>query len=240
MDRSAGNARPLGGPWPLVAALAAALFTALAVLLATRGWAPFPFERAAVDWSVAHRPYPARSAAVALTRLGSGPVPYLLALTAGAVTFRAAAVPRGRRRAALQLTAPVLWLIAGQLVRLGVMHACARPRPPQTDWATDASGFSFPSGHSFTSALSAGLLALAVARAHPAAAREATAGAVLFTVAIGLSRVYLGVHWPLDVLGGWLLALWWLAVGAVVLRPLQRAAPPVAAPPMAAPEPGGR
>ncbi|MEV7775046.1 phosphatase PAP2 family protein [Kitasatospora sp. NPDC086791] len=237
MDRSPGNARPLGGPWPLVATLAALLFTAPAVLLAGRGWAPFPFERAANDWSVAHRPYPARSAAVAVTWLGGAVVPYLLALAAGAVTLRAAPAPRPPRRAALQLAAPVLWLIAGQLVRQGVMYACGRPRPPQPNWATDASGFSFPSGHSFTSALSAGLLALAVARAHPAAARKAVAGAAVFTVAVGLSRIYLGVHWPLDVLGGWLLAAWWLAVGAVVLRPLQRTGPPADARRPGPPEP---
>ncbi|MFI8454783.1 phosphatase PAP2 family protein [Kitasatospora sp. NPDC085464] len=213
--------------WLLVAGVAAALFTALAVLLATRAWAPFPFERAAADWAADHRPAVARSSAVALTRLGSAVVPYLLALAAGAVSVRATPAPRPVRRTALQLAAPVLWLIAGQLLRLGVMHACGRPRPPQAEWATDASGFSFPSGHSFTSAVSSGLLALAVARAHPAAARAAAGWAAVFTLVVGLSRIYLGVHWPLDVLGSWLLAAGWLAIGAVVLHPLQ----PTAAPP---------
>ncbi|GHF85481.1 hypothetical protein GCM10018790_73780 [Kitasatospora xanthocidica] len=218
MNHSPGRARRLGGPLPLVALVAltaALLFTGLAVLLATRGWAPFPFERSADDWAATHRPEGARSAAVALTWLGSGPVPYLLAFAAGAVTLRAAPAPRDPRRGVLLLLAPVLWLVAGQLLRLGVMHACGRPRPPATTWATDASGFAFPSGHSFTAALAAGLLALAVARAHPSAAPAAIAEAALFALAIGLSRVYLGVHWPLDVLGGWLLATAWLTVGAL-------------------------
>ncbi|MER7580690.1 phosphatase PAP2 family protein [Kitasatospora sp. NPDC097691] len=235
MNRSPRTARPprpaepearAGRRWLLVAAVAGVLFTALAVLLATRAWAPFPFERAAVDWAADHRPAAARSVAVALTRLGSAVVPYLLALAAGAVNLRATPAPRSARRAAVQLAAPVLWLIAGQFLRLGVMHACGRPRPPQTEWATEASGFSFPSGHSFTAAVSSGLLALAVARAHPAAAGAAVAWAAVFTAAVGLSRIYLGVHWPLDVLGGWLLAAGWLALGAVVLRPLQPTAPP--------------
>ncbi|MFD5465929.1 phosphatase PAP2 family protein [Kitasatospora sp. NPDC127059] len=209
------NARPTAPRrrWPVAAAVGLLLFAALAALLADHGWAPYGFERDANDWSAAHRPPAARAAAVVVTSLGSAVVPYLLALTAGAVAVRALPVPRPSRLAVPLFLAPVLWLIAGQLVRLGLMHVFARPRPPRPSWATDASGFSFPSGHSFTAAACAGLLALAVARARPTAARGAAAGAALFAVAVGLSRIYLGVHWPLDVLGGWLLAAGWLALG---------------------------
>ncbi|MFE3501791.1 phosphatase PAP2 family protein [Kitasatospora sp. NPDC059160] len=203
--------------WAAAAAAALLLFAALAALLAEHGWAPYGFERDAADWSTAHRPSAARTAAAAVTSLGTGAVPYLLALAAGAVTVRALPAPRPTRRAVLLLLAPLLWLLAGQLLRYGLMAACARPRPPHADWATAASGFSFPSGHSFTSALCAGLLALAVTRAHPAATRAAVAGALLFAAAVGLSRIYLGVHWPLDVLGGWLLAAGWLALGTAAL-----------------------
>ncbi|WP_188303589.1 phosphatase PAP2 family protein [Streptomyces sp. CBMA123] len=202
--------------WPAVAAVALLLFAALAALLAHHGWAPYGFERDANDWSAAHRPPAARAVAVVVTSLGNAVVPYLLALAAGAVAVRALPVPRPSRRAVLLFFAPVLWLIAGQLVRLGLMQVFARPRPPRMNWATDASGFSFPSGHSFTSAVCAGLLALAIARARPGAARAAVVGAVVFAVAVGLSRIYLGVHWPLDVLGGWLLAVGWLALGTAV------------------------
>ncbi|MFE5586554.1 phosphatase PAP2 family protein [Kitasatospora sp. NPDC056531] len=197
------------------------LFTALAALLAGQDWAPFGFERSANDWSAAHRPGAARAVAVVITDLGSGVVPYLLALAAGAVTVRAVPAPRPPRRTVTVLLAPVLWLVAGQLVRLGLMYAFDRPRPPRANWAADASGYSFPSGHSFTSAVCAGLLAMAVVRAHPAA-RAAAAGAAVFAGLVGLSRIYLGVHWPLDVLGGWLLGCAWLAVGAAVLPPVRR------------------
>ncbi|MEV7211919.1 phosphatase PAP2 family protein [Kitasatospora cineracea] len=197
-------------------------FALLAMVVAVHGWAPFGFEAAAVRWGVAHRPGWARSVAMAVTSLGTDVFPYLLALAAGAVAVRSgrAAGAAGARRAAAVLLAPLVWLVwlvAGQLLRQGLMRAFARPRPPVADWAFDASGFSFPSGHAFTSALSAGLLALAVARARPSAARAATAVAALFTFVIGLTRVYLGVHWPLDVLGGWLLAAAWLALGAWLL-----------------------
>ncbi|MEV7603087.1 phosphatase PAP2 family protein [Kitasatospora sp. NPDC089797] len=233
------NARPPVHPAarprrrPVAAAVALLLFAALAALLADRGWAPYGFERAADDWSAAHRPAAARTAAVVVTSLGSAVVPYLLTLAAGALAVRALPAPRPRRRATLLLLAPLLWLALGQLVRLGLMQVFARPRPPRAGWATAASGFSFPSGHSFTAAVCAGLLGLAVARARPAAAGAALAGAVGFAVAVGLSRVYLAVHWPLDVLGGWLLAAGWLALGAAVL-------PRPGLPDGAAPAPGGR
>ncbi|WP_395298193.1 phosphatase PAP2 family protein [Kitasatospora hibisci] len=208
-----------GREWLVVLGTAWLLFAALAVLLATRTWVPFPFERAAVRWSAADRPAAARSAVVALTAFGTGVVPFLMALAAGVVLVRATPASRPPRRTVLLLVAPLFWLLAGELVRRSLMEAFGRPRPPRLDWATTAGGFSFPSGHAFTSAVSAGLLAMAVARARPTAARAAAAGAALFAVAIGLSRVYLGVHWPLDVLGSWLLAAGWLAIGGAALRP---------------------
>ncbi|GAA2822739.1 phosphatase PAP2 family protein [Kitasatospora sp. CM 4170] len=215
-----------GREWLVVLGTAWLLFAVLAVLLATRSWAPFPFERAAVGWSAADRPAAARSAVVALTALGTGVVPYLMAMTAGVVLVRATPGPRPLRRTVLLLVAPLCWLLAGEYLRRSLMQAFDRPRPPRTDWATTAAGFSFPSGHTFTSAVSAGLLAMAVARTRPTAARAAAAGAALFAVAIGLSRVYLGVHWPLDVLGSWLLAAGWLAIAAAALRLLHRSPPP--------------
>ncbi|BFV55704.1 hypothetical protein KCMC57_up08080 [Kitasatospora sp. CMC57] len=204
--------------WKVVLAAAWASFAGLAGLLAAHGWAPFAFERAAIDWCVTHRPPAARDLALAVTSLGTGPAPYLLALAAGLVAARATTTTRSWRSSAWVLLAPVLWLVSGQLVRQGLMHAFARPRPPEANWAFTASGFAFPSGHAFTSAVCAGLLALAVARAHRHAARAAALGAMTFAGVIGLTRVYLGVHWPLDVLGGWLLAAGWLAAGSVVLR----------------------
>ncbi|MFJ3788395.1 phosphatase PAP2 family protein [Kitasatospora sp. NPDC090091] len=214
-----------GRVWLVVLGTAWLLFAALAVLLAARAWAPFPFERAAVERSAAGRPAAARSAVVALTALGTGVVPYLMTLTAGVVLVRAAPAPRPPRRTVLLLVAPSVWLLAGEILRRSLMQAFDRPRPPRQDWATTAAGFSFPSGHTFTAAVSAGLLAMAVARARPAAARATAAGAALFAVAIGLSRVYLGVHWPLDVLGAWLLAAGWLAIGGAALNLLHRSPP---------------
>ncbi|MCP2311774.1 phosphatase PAP2 family protein [Kitasatospora paracochleata] len=222
----AGRMIGTGRRWVAVAVTAWALFAVLAALIAANGWAPFGFEQAAVDWCAAHRPPAARAVAVAVTSLGTGVFPYLLAAAAGALALRALPAPRPRRRAAALLLAPLVWLIAGQLVRQGLMHAFGRPRPPLADRAVAASGFAFPSGHAFTATVCAGLLVLAIVRVRPSATRAAVAGAAGFAVVIGLSRVYLGVHWPLDVLGGWLLAAGWLAAATrVVPRPDTAAAP---------------
>ncbi|WP_198545971.1 phosphatase PAP2 family protein [Actinacidiphila yeochonensis] len=91
-------------------------------------------------------------------------------------------------------------------------------RPPAADWAAHAAGYAFPSGHTSSSAVAAGLLAWGLLRAlPPAAGRAGAALCVLAAVAVGCTRVYLGVHWPSDVIGGWLFAGCWLAL---VLPPL--------------------
>jgi undecaprenyl-diphosphatase len=123
---------------------------------------------------------------------------------------------RGRLPAA---AAALGFLAAGQAVRYGVLHVIARPRPPVADWAAPASGYAFPSGHTTTSALAAGLLAWALLRTlRPTRARVAVVLLTCWALAVGASRVYLGVHWATDVLGGWLFALSLLALCAVVIH----------------------
>ncbi|MGV9269629.1 phosphatase PAP2 family protein [Kitasatospora sp. NPDC003701] len=209
-------------PWIAVCVVA---FASIAMVLASNEWAPLGFERASVDWAVAHRPSAAVTTADAVTSLGTGVFPYLVALAAGVVLARAYRPHSSGRAAATLLLAPVLWLVAGQLLRQGLMHAFGRPRPPASAWAFTPYGFAFPSGHAFTAAVCAGLLALAVARTRPGARRAAAALAIAFAAVIGATRVYLGVHWPLDVLGGWLLATAWLLLGSALLRTPERPTP---------------
>lgn len=114
---------------------------------------------------------------------------------------------------------PPAFLLTGLLGALAVSTLIklivARPRPPAFAALADAAGYSFPSGHS--TAAMAGWLSLALAFAARAGRRRRTVVLVGAAVAVaglvGLSRVYLGVHEPTDVLGGWSLgALWVLAV----------------------------
>ncbi|MFG2136123.1 phosphatase PAP2 family protein [Streptomyces sp. NPDC048650] len=201
------------GPLLVLAALCAGLLAAMAVVSAVRHGAPLAPERAAHHWSTAHRGEPLRSLARAVTATGTGPVPYLMAVLAGLLAGRD--TPR-RLRA---VTCAVAVLATGQAIRYGLMELLARPRPPVADWAGQATGYAFPSGHATTSALAAGLLAWGIVhRAGPGTARTWCAVLALWTLAVGATRVFLGVHWPGDVLAGWLLAAAVLSL-ALLLEP---------------------
>ncbi|WP_329219810.1 phosphatase PAP2 family protein [Streptomyces sp. NBC_01485] len=159
-----------------------------------------------LSWSVGHRPDVAVAFAGAVTATGTGVIPYALAVLAGVVAGRTL------RQRAVAAALCLACLGAGQALRYAVMALVARPRPPLTDWETHASGWAFPSGHTTTAALTAGLLIIAVRVRGPR-------GTIPFTLVIGgwgalvgLSRGYLGVHWFTDVVGGWLFALGWLGL----------------------------
>jgi membrane protein DedA with SNARE-associated domain/membrane-associated phospholipid phosphatase len=91
-----------------------------------------------------------------------------------------------------------------------------RPRPDLSP-VFDAGGLAFPSGHATTSAIVFGSLAYVLTRQQSWRTNVwiwAVAG--MFSFLIGFSRLYLGVHWTTDVVGGWTLGLMWVALGVVV------------------------
>jgi undecaprenyl-diphosphatase len=96
-----------------------------------------------------------------------------------------------------------------------------RDRPTFDQVLAVATGGSFPSGHAMNSTIVYGtLFALsALAWSRPVRRRVATAASAL-VAAIAASRVYLGVHYPSDVVVGVLLGLVWLAVVVIPLRHL--------------------
>jgi membrane-associated phospholipid phosphatase len=109
-----------------------------------------------------------------------------------------AALRHWRGAAALALA-----FAATQLVVDLIKTEVQRPRPGHA--ITDPSGFSFPSAHSASSVALYALLAFILARAARGSTRTALIVAGLaVAAAVGLSRVYLGAHYPTDVLAGWL------------------------------------
>jgi undecaprenyl-diphosphatase len=118
-------------------------------------------------------------------------------------------------------------VIAGWAVEFALKGLVGRARPVIVPHLTEAGGASFPSGHSFNAALV--YLALALAFGGPGAApsvrRTLIGGAIALSLAIALSRVWLGVHFPSDALAGWLGGMAWAFTAAVLLdRPAQAAA----------------
>ncbi|MFE3163247.1 phosphatase PAP2 family protein [Streptomyces sp. NPDC059224] len=180
--------------------------TVLALVVTGRHGVPLAPDRAALAWSVGHRPDVAVAVARGLTSTGTGAVPYALAVAAGLIAGRTA-----RRRAAAALLC-VTCLALGQAARYGLLELVARARPPEACWLTRASGWSFPSGHTSTSALAAGLVVVALQIRAPRSGTPWAVAAVCWALAVGATRVFLGVHWCTDVLGGWLFALGWLGV----------------------------
>ena len=107
----------------------------------------------------------------------------------------------------------------GLLLSLLLKNLIARPRPTISPLAIERT-FSFPSGHSMNSAIIYGLLAFGIwyfTRNRTLGAVAGIAAAAL-VLSIGFSRVYLGVHYPSDVLGGYLAGIWWLITVRAIVR----------------------
>ncbi|MCL6739961.1 phosphatase PAP2 family protein [Sphingomonas sp. RB56-2] len=112
-----------------------------------------------------------------------------------------------RRQPAVALLLVATVLVERTLVEF-MKDWIGRPRPHfGVDWLP--SSLAFPSGHSANSLTA--FLAAALIVAAPARRGPWVMGALLLALVVGLSRIYLGVHWPSDVIGGWAFGL--LAVG---------------------------
>jgi undecaprenyl-diphosphatase len=103
---------------------------------------------------------------------------------------------------------------SGNVVNLVVKGAFARPRPTVVPHLRDAVSSSFPSGHSMESAIVYLTLAAILMRIVKGAATKAycLGLALLITLLVGISRVFLGVHYPTDVVGGWIIGLFWASL----------------------------
>lgn len=118
---------------------------------------------------------------------------------------------RGKWGAALMLLAATL---GGTAISEGLKVGFARPRPDLVAHAVDVTSMSFPSGHAMLSAVTYLTLGALLARTQPQRRVRAyvLGAAVLLTLLIGASRIYLGVHWPTDVLAGWCLGAAWALI----------------------------
>jgi undecaprenyl-diphosphatase len=122
----------------------------------------------------------------------------------------AAHLARRERREALA------WLAVGAAAALLpelVKAAVARPRPTLWPWLIPTSGYSFPSGHAVAGAALYSLLGWMALRSR-GLGRAGYALGLTVGVFVGVGRLYVGVHWPSDVLAGWAIGAA-LSLGAV-------------------------
>jgi len=157
-----------------------------------------------------------QEAARDLTSLGG--VAVLTLVTAIAAGFLAL---DGKKHMALFVCASVL---SGLVASTTLKDLFQRARPDLVPYSTYASGASFPSGHSMMSAVTYLTLGALLARSQERKRMKAyfllVAAALSFLV--GVTRVYLGVHWPTDVLAGWTAGAVWALWCWLVARSLQR------------------
>ena len=169
--------------------------------------------RSAADPALPIGPKWLPEAMTSLTAFGS--VTGLLLVCAAVIGYLLA---DGRRRTA----AFVFAATAGGIALAGLLKLVyARPRPLLVPHLVDVTSTSFPSGHATDSAIVYLTLAALLARTVPGRSlRIYIVGvAALLTLLIGVSRVYLGVHWPSDVVAGWAIgAAWALACSLVHAR----------------------
>lgn len=110
--------------------------------------------------------------------------------------------------------------VLSSLLKLGI----DRPRPDLVPHLAQVHTMSFPSGHAMLSAVTYMTLGALLARFLPG--RAATifvfGVAILTTLMVGISRVYLGVHWPSDVLAGWCAGFAWATLCWLISRRFKR------------------
>jgi len=109
---------------------------------------------------------------------------------------------RAERRAAC------VWLAVGSAsaaLQSGLKALVARPRPQLWEHVITHASWAFPSGHALASAALYPLLARFLVQVDPVRRRMWWAAGIGLPVFVGLGRLYLGVHWPSDVLAGWAL-----------------------------------
>lgn len=164
------------------------------------------FDTALLDWLHAHATATGYAIFNAISVLGSPGALTVVALGVGLLL--------GLRRRWVVLGGWIAGFIGGSLLNLVLKLMVQRPRPPYAAVFLERYSWSFPSGHAMISLIGYGMLAylVVVFWVHRPSLQMATVlGAALLIAAIGLSRLYLGVHYFSDVVGGYAAGVLWLS-----------------------------
>jgi undecaprenyl-diphosphatase len=153
------------------------------------------WDDSAARWGAAHTTGAAETVLRVVTQLGSTPVVVVLCLVVSFVEYR--------RLPTRAVPAFIAAVVASQLALANIIKVIVGRERPNIGRLVAASGFSFPSGHTTTSAAVYAAIALVVGRHRSRRTKAVLAGAAGgITVAVAMSRVLLGAHWLTDVIAG--------------------------------------
>lgn len=189
-------------PHPRTVLVLLALFVLVSVLMVLG--VTLPFDEAAMRWLGAERT-PARTEVMLFfTFIGNGMIEVPLALLAAWALYRLGRPRCAKRYVFAALSAEVVYAIAKPLFR--------RDRPQIIERLADAGWYSYPSGHAMLAPVIYGFALVLLAKSVPSRTVRLLliATSLLIPPLIALSRVYLGVHYPSDVVGALFLGNAWL------------------------------
>ncbi|MEH2261979.1 phosphatase PAP2 family protein [Nostoc sp.] len=115
----------------------------------------------------------------------------------------------------------ILACLGGLILNTGLKLFFSKPRPELWHRLISEKSFSFPSGHALGSMVLYGFIAHELATHYPHFAKFIYSFTVILIAAIGISRLYLGVHWPTDIIAGYGVGFLWLMICITMLK-LQR------------------
>jgi undecaprenyl-diphosphatase len=208
----------------VAAGVAGWVFTELAETV--QAGATAALDEAALHWIAAHQSPLSTTIALEITTLGTGSVVILMTAVAGMFLSLT-----GQRKAALLLVAAT---IGGLALNLLLKFHYHRPRPHVFPWDTYVVSSSFPSGHAMNAVIVYGTIAYLAARLSPLRSVRLTTQLLALAVIVSIccSRIYLGVHYPSDVIGGVIVGAAWATFcmaaleGAERIRGMRGATPP--------------
>jgi len=204
--------------WTLIAVvsgIAISVFADLGEDVATKSTTAL--DTSVRTWVISHENPTIYKIAYVITWIGSPAVMVLLAVAAGVWFYGRS----GRSKAGVVIAAPAV----GGLLSGVIKVLFGRVRPAGGALLNEKS-FSFPSGHAATSAAVVVTLCYVMAREGMISWTTAIVVGAGIPLIVGLTRVYLDVHWTTDVIGGWAVGLFVAALSAALYEYLRRDAPP--------------
>jgi undecaprenyl-diphosphatase len=173
------------------------------------------FDDAVLRWMGQHRFPSLQPVILEITMLGTGTVVMMIVGVSALFLW----LTKHRYSALLLVIATAGAILLNNLLKLGF----GRPRPQVFDWATNAVSWSFPSGHAMSATVVYSTVAYLAARLQRRFLHRflTMLTAALLIIVIGLSRVYLGVHYPSDVIAGMIIGIAWAGFCMATLEAIQ-------------------